>query len=110
MKKNNYPNIPPDKRYFTISEAAALTCSKPHILRYWEKESPLLARQVLRRGNRRYYSQKVITTLRNIHSLIAEKSYTIAGASRALKTDKNRQDNTRYINLRRELEQVIKIL
>ena len=39
-KENNYPSIPTDKRCFTIGEAARLSLSKPHILRYWEKKSP----------------------------------------------------------------------
>ena len=109
-KENNYPSIPTDKRCFTIGEAARLSLSKPHILRYWEKEVPALSRQISRRGNRRYYSREAVATLRRIHLLVSEKSYTIAGARRALQGGESREDVARFMNLRRGLEQVIKIL
>ena len=109
-KENSYPPIPADKRCFTIGEAARLSLSKPHILRYWEKEVPALSRQISRRGNRRYYSREAVATLRRIHVLVSEKSYTIAGAQRALQGDESRGKSACFVNLRRGLEQVIKIL
>jgi DNA-binding transcriptional MerR regulator len=72
------PEIP-GKRYFTIGEVSELCSVKPHVLRYWEQEFPQL-KPVKRRGNRRYYQQQDVLTIRHIRSLLYDQGYTIGGA------------------------------
>lgn len=72
------PEIP-RKRYFAIGEVAELCEVKPHVLRYWEQEFPQL-KPVKRRGNRRYYQQDDVQTVRRIRSLLYEQGFTIGGA------------------------------
>lgn len=72
------PDIP-GKRYFTIGEVSELCSVKPHVLRYWEQEFPQL-KPVKRRGNRRYYQQQDVLTIRQIRSLLYDQGYTIGGA------------------------------
>ena len=79
------PTIP-DKRYFTISEAAMLCALKPHVLRYWEQEFPML-KPVKRRGNRRSYQYRDILTVRQIRKLLYEEGFTIEGARAKLQFD-----------------------
>ncbi|MDR3477625.1 MAG: MerR family transcriptional regulator [Gammaproteobacteria bacterium] len=69
----------PDKRYFTISEAAFLCGVKPHVLRYWEQEF-LQLKPSKRRGNRRYYQYKDVLMVRKIKKLLYEDGFTIEGA------------------------------
>jgi DNA-binding transcriptional MerR regulator len=75
---NDLPEIP-GKRYFTIGEVSELCSVKPHVLRYWEQEFPQL-KPVKRRGNRRYYQQQDVLTIRHIRSLLYDQGYTIGGA------------------------------
>ena len=55
LEAGNNSELPaiPAKRYFTIGEVSDLCAVKPHVLRYWEQEFPML-KPVKRRGNRRY--------------------------------------------------------
>jgi DNA-binding transcriptional MerR regulator len=69
----------PEKRYFTIGEAATLCGVKPHVLRYWEQEF-LQLKPSKRRGNRRYYQYKDVLVVRQIRKLLYEDGYTIEGA------------------------------
>jgi DNA-binding transcriptional MerR regulator len=69
----------PEKRYFTIGEAALLCGVKPHVLRYWEQEF-LQLKPSKRRGNRRYYQIQDILIVRQIRKLLYEDGYTIEGA------------------------------
>jgi DNA-binding transcriptional MerR regulator len=69
----------PDKRYFTIGEAAQLCGVKPHVLRYWELEFAQL-KPAKRRGNRRYYQAKDVLVVRQIRKLLYENGFTIEGA------------------------------
>ncbi|CAH0990739.1 hypothetical protein SIN8267_00835 [Sinobacterium norvegicum] len=81
-----FPEIP-CRRYFTIGEASDLCDIKPHILRYWEQEFPQLS-NIQRRGNRRYYQQHDIETIRTIYQLLYEQGYTISGARQWLRGHK----------------------
>jgi DNA-binding transcriptional MerR regulator len=69
----------PDKRYFTIGEAAFLCGVKPHVLRYWEQEF-LQLKPSKRRGNRRFYQNKDVLMVRQIKKLLYEDGFTIEGA------------------------------
>tara|TARA_B100002052_G_scaffold28378_2_gene21995 strand:- start:3338 stop:3703 length:366 start_codon:yes stop_codon:yes gene_type:complete len=69
----------PAKRYFAIGEASTLCGVKPHVLRYWEQEFPMLS-PVKRRGNRRYFRVEDIKTARMIRQLLYGSGFTIAGA------------------------------
>lgn len=73
----------PEKRFFTIGEVSKLCEVKPHVLRYWEQEFKQI-NPAKRKGNRRYYSQKDIHTIREIKTLLYAKGFTILGAKQQL--------------------------
>ena len=110
-EKNNLPSYPPlpQKRFFTIGEAAELAATKPHIVRYWEREIPLLANVSRRRSGRRYYSVEEVHLLRRINDLINRDGYTIAGACAALNGAGAKPAPDKK-SLRRELERIVAIL
>lgn len=110
-EKNNPPSYPPlpQKQFFTIGEAAALAATKPHIVRYWEREIPPLANVSRRRSGRRYYSVEEVHLLRRINELINCEGYTIAGACAALEGGGGKPAAGKK-SLRRELERIMAIL
>ncbi len=76
--------LPPQRLYYSISEVADLLGEEQYVLRYWEKEFPLLKPQKNRAGNRAY-SPRDIAIVQAIHKLLREERYTISGAKELLK-------------------------
>ncbi len=72
------------KLYYSISEVSKLTDVEQYILRYWETEFEQLRPQKNRAGNR-IYTNKDISIILKIKSLLREKKYTIEGAKKILK-------------------------
>ncbi len=103
----------PGKRYFTIGEVSQLCEVKPHVLRYWEQEFPQL-KPVKRRGNRRYYQRQDVIIIRQIRGLLYDQGFTIGGARQRLTGDEEKQDQTQFKLLVKqmivELEDVLKVL
>ncbi len=80
------------KRYWSISEVAGKFGVNQSLLRYWEKEFPLLDPKKQGSGKRAYTARdiEIVTVL---HDLLKEKGYTIDGAKRQLrKAIRERQD------------------
>jgi DNA-binding transcriptional MerR regulator len=111
----------PAKRYFTIGEVSELCNVKPHVLRYWEQEFSTL-KPVKRRGNRRYYQRHDVLVIRQIHKLLYEQGFTIAGARQRIEAEQDGAAMTErkavksatpvavIRELREELEQVLLVL
>ncbi|MCX7029795.1 MAG: UTP--glucose-1-phosphate uridylyltransferase [Spirochaetes bacterium] len=66
-----------------IGEAARLLGVRPHVLRYWESELPMLAPRKGRSGRREYSAQDLQLLLRLKH-LLYERRYTLEGARQEL--------------------------
>lgn len=79
----------------TIGEVSLELDLKPHILRYWEEQFPML-KPMKRSGGRRYYRTEDIALLRKIDGLLNKEGYTIKGAKKILrvnvKTDDTAED------------------
>jgi DNA-binding transcriptional MerR regulator len=73
-----------DKLYYSISEVAGITNVKPYVLRFWEKEFPLLRPKKSRGGNRTYQKRE-IALVNRIKHLLYEEGYTIEGARQKLR-------------------------
>jgi len=76
------------KLYYSIGEVSNLLKVKPHVLRYWETQFPVLNPKKNRAGNRAYRVHD-IKLLIAIQNLLYERKYTIAGARRKLKEFNN---------------------
>ena len=68
---------------FAIREVCELLGVKQHVLRYWEKEIPLLSPKKGVSGHREY-SWADLEMLIRIRHLLYERGYTIAGARQRL--------------------------
>jgi DNA-binding transcriptional MerR regulator len=76
------------KLYYSIGEVSDLLKVKPHVLRYWESQFPVLNPKKNRAGNRTYRVRD-IKLLIAIQTLLYDRKYTIAGARRKLKDFNN---------------------
>lgn len=70
----------------TIGEVGDALAIKPHVLRYWEQQFPMLE-PLKRSGGRRYYRPEDIALVRRIDQLVNGEGYTIKGAIALLEND-----------------------
>lgn len=69
----------------TIGEVSSALGIKPHVLRYWEDQFPLL-KPLKRAGGRRLYRPADIALIERIDALVNREGYTLKGALGALGT------------------------
>jgi DNA-binding transcriptional MerR regulator len=111
--------IAPDKLYYSISEVSRIIDVKPYVLRFWEKEFPMLRPKKNRSGNR-IYQKKEIELISTIKRLLYDEGYTIEGARQQLKANrKNRiapskpgktKVERRLQSIKKEIKELIELL
>ncbi len=77
-----------NKLYYSIGEVAKLFNVNSSLIRFWESEFDILKPKKNKKGNR-LFTQKDLAYLKIIYELVKEKGYTLEGAKRALKEDRN---------------------
>lgn len=90
MQESLFEDGKDPQAFRTIGEVAAALDIKPHVLRYWEEQFPML-RPVKRSGGRRYYRPADITLLQTIDRLLNHDGYTIRGAVKAIEDGAGRE-------------------
>lgn len=68
----------------TIGEVSDMLGIKPHVLRYWEAQFPLL-KPLKRSGGRRYYRPGDVALVETIDRLVNSEGYTLKGAEAVLR-------------------------
>ena len=68
----------------TIGEVSEALGIKPHVLRYWEQQFPLL-KPLKRSGGRRYYRPADVVLVETIDRLVNREGYTLKGAEAVLR-------------------------
>jgi len=68
----------------TIGEVSEALDIKPHVLRYWEAQFPLL-KPLKRSGGRRYYRPADVELVQTIDRLVNREGYTLKGAEAVLR-------------------------
>lgn len=68
----------------TIGEVSDALGIKPHVLRYWEQQFPLL-KPLKRSGGRRYYRPSDVSMVETIDRLVNREGYTLKGAEAVLR-------------------------
>jgi DNA-binding transcriptional MerR regulator len=68
----------------TIGEVSEALAIKPHVLRYWEAQFPLL-KPLKRSGGRRYYRPADVALVQTIDRLVNREGYTLKGAEAVLR-------------------------
>ncbi len=75
------------KLYYSISEVAQMFGVKESLLRYWEKEFPIISPRKVG-GNIRQYRKEDVDNVRLVYYLVKEKGMTLAGAKQRLSQNK----------------------
>ncbi|MBW6460505.1 MAG: MerR family transcriptional regulator [Bacteroidales bacterium] len=99
-----------EKLYYTIGEVSEMLRVNPSLIRFWEKEFPILKPQKNKKGNRLFVAGD-IENLRLIYHLLKEKGYTIQGARDYLAKNKNEAETKKEIiqSLQKIRQQLIAI-
>ena len=87
----------PDKLYYSIGEVAKAFDVNTSLIRFWEKEFPILKPKKNKKGNR-FFSQEDIKNLKLIYHLVKERGYTLDGAKIALQENKSIKDEVELIS------------
>lgn len=77
------------KRYYSIGEVADMFGISKSVIRFWENEFDSLRPHKNSKGDRRF-TQQNIQQLREIHTLVKQRGFTIDGARRELKNQRSR--------------------
>jgi DNA-binding transcriptional MerR regulator len=86
------------KLYYSIGEVARIFEVNASLIRFWEKEFDIIKPKKNKKGNR-MFTQKDIQNLRIIYHLVKEQGYTLDGAKKKLKTNKDEvEGNVEIVN------------
>lgn len=107
-----------EKLYYSISEVARITDLQPYVLRFWEKEFPMLHPRKNKGGNR-HYQKRDIEMINRIKQLLYVENYTIPGARKKLRERVETPEKKKLIlkaksktvlgEIRKELEDILKL-
>ncbi len=78
---------------FHIGQVCELLDVGPHVIRYWERELPLLSPKKDEAG-RRVYTRQELNLLLRIHYLVYTRKFTLAGAQEELWKELSRNDKS----------------
>ena len=83
---------PPEKKsekiYYSIGEVADMLHVNASLIRFWEKEFSIIKPHKNRKGNR-YFKPEDIRILEVIFHLVKERGYTLEGARKTIKENKD---------------------
>ena len=82
------------KIYYSIREVSEITGVEAHVLRFWEKEFPMLRPRRGRSGNRTY-KDRDIEIVKEIRHLLYDQKFTIQGACEQLRKGKSKTADDR---------------
>ena len=99
-----------NKLYYSISEISNILKVNNSLIRFWEKEFEIIKPKKNSRGNR-IFTKKDLENITLIHHLLKEKKYTIDGARKKIRENKDgAQKNFQIIdklkNIRQKLSEI----
>ena len=95
------------KLFYQIGEVASELNVNVSLIRFWEKEFEIIKPKKNKKGNRQF-SQKDFDNLKIIHFLVKEKGYTLEGAKKKIK--ENKEDKIDNLSIVRHLKEIRKFL
>ena len=102
-----YKDKPIEKLYYSIGEVADMFEVNVSLLRFWEKEFNILKPKKNKKGNR-MFTVKDIDNLKIIYHLVKERGYTLEGAKKKLK--ENKEDTINNIEIVNRLKDIRQFL
>tara|TARA_B100000965_G_scaffold403183_1_gene430720 strand:- start:227 stop:562 length:336 start_codon:yes stop_codon:yes gene_type:complete len=97
----------PGKLFYQIGEVAKELDVNVSLIRFWEKEFDIIKPKKNKKGNR-LFSKADFDNLKTIYFLVKEKGYTLEGAKKKIKENKN--DQTDHLSIVRHLKEIRKFL
>jgi len=76
------------KLYYSIGEVAKMFNVNTSLIRFWEKEFDILKPKKNKKGNR-LFTQTDVDNLKLIFHLVKERGFTLDGAKKKIKENKN---------------------
>ena len=102
-----YKEKPIEKLYYSIGEVADLFEVNISLLRFWEKEFDILKPKKNKKGNR-MFTTKDLDNLKIIYHLVKERGYTLEGAKKKLKENKDDTiNNIEIVNRLKDIRQFL---
>jgi len=83
-----YKEKPITKLYYSIGEVAKMFDVNTSLIRFWEKEFDILKPKKNKKGNR-LFTQKDVDNIKVIYHLVKERGYTLDGAKKKLRENKD---------------------
>ena len=102
-----YKDKPIEKLYYSIGEVADMFEVNVSLLRFWEKEFDILKPKKNKKGNR-MFTAKDLDNLKIIYHLVKERGYTLEGAKKKLK--ENKEDTINNIEIVTRLKDIRQFL
>lgn len=102
-----YKSKPTEKLFYTIGEVASSLNVNISLIRFWEKEFSILKPKKNKKGNR-LFSKKDVYNLKLIFHLVKERGFTLEGARKKLK--ENKEDTINSIDIINRLKEIKKFL
>ena len=102
-----YKDRPIEKLYYSIGEVADMFEVNVSLLRFWEKEFDILKPKKNKKGNR-MFTTKDLDNLKIIYHLVKERGYTLEGAKKKLK--ENKEDTINNIEIVNRLKDIRQFL
>ena len=96
------------RKYFWIGEVASLLNVNTSLIRFWESEFEFINPKKNKKGLRKYTNED-INKLKKIYSLLKEEGFTIDGARKHLKKNKNSSENNVVYKLEKLKNQLLEI-
>lgn len=91
------------KIYYSIGEVAAMFDVNNSLIRFWEKEFSIIKPKKNKKGNR-YFTEKDINNFKIIFNLVKERGYTLDGAKKKLR--ENKEDTIKNIEIINQLKDI----
>ncbi len=73
------------KLYYSIGEVAKMFDVNTSLIRFWEKEFPMIKPKKNKKGNR-LFTPKEVLKIDRIYHLVKEKGYTLEGAKKTMRS------------------------
>jgi len=94
---------PIKKLYYSIGEVATMFDVNNSLIRFWEKEFSLIKPKKNKKGNR-YFTDKDIDNFKIIFHLVKERGYTLDGAKKKLR--ENKEDTIQNVEIVNQLKDI----
>ena len=91
------------KIYYSIGEVAAMFDVNNSLIRFWEKEFSIIKPKKNKKGNR-YFTEKDINNFKIIFHLVKERGYTLDGAKKKLR--KNKEGTIKNVEIVNQLKDI----